>query len=82
MPSKPNSPRSPASRFVRAWLPVPEPARYEIRTFLADEGYVGEIVQLTGDPPRPAPWHSRPFRTVAAAWRTLLRELARRQGLL
>ncbi len=60
--------------------PVPHLAGYEVRVIHADDGMVGLIKPLDTDSSE-RPWQSKPFRTIAAAWRTLLRELQRRQGL-
>ena len=56
---------------------IPHPATYEIEVRRTDEGYIGSIEGYFGG----VVWSSRPFKSSAAAWRTLLREVARRQGL-
>ena len=61
-------------------VPIPHLGGYQIRVIQADIGYVASIAPLDVDSQEP-PWQSRPFRTLASAWRTLLNELMRRQGL-
>lgn len=61
-------------------VPIPHLGGYETRVIQADIGYIGYIKPLDVDS-QELYWQSRPFKTIAAAWRTMLRELMRMQGL-